>query len=40
LTLVAAAAGFGKTTLLAAWSMATPPAGRRIAWLSLDPGDK
>ena len=43
LTLVSAPAGFGKTTLLAAWAAA--PAGQdprlagRIAWLSLDDAD-
>jgi LuxR family transcriptional regulator, maltose regulon positive regulatory protein len=36
LVLVAAPAGFGKTTLLAQWSAA---AERRVAWLALDPGD-
>lgn len=37
LTLLSAPAGFGKTTLLAAWSaqLQTP----RVAWLSLEPGD-
>lgn len=37
LTLVSAPAGFGKTTLLAAWGaqIQTP----RVAWLSLEPGD-
>ncbi len=34
LTLVAAPAGFGKTTLLAEWI-----AGRKCAWLALDPAD-
>ena len=37
LTLVSAPAGFGKTTLLASWVAAD--AGRRVAWLSLDPSD-
>ncbi len=35
MTLVSAPAGFGKTTLLAAWAAARPTA----AWLSLDPRD-
>ena len=39
LTLVAAPAGFGKTTLLADWLTAVPPDGARAAWLSLDQGD-
>ena len=38
LTLVACPAGFGKTTLLAAWHEAE--AGRTpVAWLTLDEGD-
>ena len=36
LTLVAAPAGFGKTTLVAAWAAGC---GRPAAWLSLDAGD-
>src|SRR3954454_25077496 len=36
LTLVAAPAGFGKTTLLSAW---LAHCGRPVAWLSLDEGD-
>ncbi len=36
LTLVSAAAGFGKTTLISTWAAAC---GRPIAWLSLDEGD-
>ncbi len=36
LTLVSAAAGFGKTTLLSAW---VAGCGRPAAWLSLDEGD-
>ena len=39
LTLISAPAGFGKTTLLAEWLAAGPPAERSVAWLSLDPGD-
>ncbi len=37
LVLVAAPAGFGKTTLLVQWLAAEPE--RRVAWLALDPGD-
>src|ERR1700691_1463136 len=36
LVLVCAPAGFGKTALLADWLR---PAGRPVAWLSLDAGD-
>jgi LuxR family transcriptional regulator, maltose regulon positive regulatory protein len=39
LTLVSAPAGFGKTTLLTEWLAATAPAGRCVAWLSLDQRD-
>ena len=39
LTLVSAPAGYGKTTLLAAWLQARPKDDPRIAWLSLEPGD-
>ena len=39
LTLVAAPAGFGKTTLLAEWGAATSAQGRPITWLSLDQSD-
>jgi LuxR family maltose regulon positive regulatory protein len=39
LTLVAAPAGFGKTTLLADWLAAVPPDGAAVAWLSLDQSD-
>jgi ATP/maltotriose-dependent transcriptional regulator MalT len=39
LVLVAAPAGFGKTTLLAQWLAAAEGSQRRVAWLSLDPGD-
>jgi len=39
LTLVAAPAGFGKTTLLAEWLSSDTPANRATAWLSLDAGD-
>lgn len=38
LVLVAAPAGFGKTTLLAQW-LAAEKSRRRVAWLALDPGD-
>jgi LuxR family maltose regulon positive regulatory protein len=38
LVLVAAPAGFGKTTLLTQWLAASEPR-RRVAWLALDPGD-
>jgi LuxR family maltose regulon positive regulatory protein len=38
LVLVAAPAGFGKTTLLAQW-LAAERVQRRVAWLALDPGD-
>src|SRR5947209_6926928 len=36
LTLIAAPAGFGKTTLVSAW---VAGCGRQVAWLSLDEGD-
>src|SRR3978361_726374 len=36
LTLISAPAGFGKTTLLAEWLTARPPAGTSPGWLSLD----
>jgi len=36
LVLVSAPAGYGKTSLLAAWSASTT---RKVAWLSLDPGE-
>src|SRR5919112_1179890 len=39
LVLVAAPAGFGKTTLLAEWLAAAEKSQRRVAWLALDPGD-
>src|SRR3982751_222050 len=39
LVLVAAPAGFGKTTLLAQWLTAAEGSQRRVAWLALDPGD-
>jgi LuxR family maltose regulon positive regulatory protein len=38
LVLVAAPAGFGKTTLLTQW-LADESSPRRVAWLALDPGD-
>jgi LuxR family transcriptional regulator, maltose regulon positive regulatory protein len=39
LTLVSAPAGFGKTTVLAAWLYETSAEGRCVAWLSLDAAD-
>ena len=39
LTLVSAPAGFGKTTLLGAWSEDLVADGRNVAWLSLDGSD-
>jgi LuxR family maltose regulon positive regulatory protein len=39
LVLVAAPAGFGKTTLLAQWLAAAESSQRTVAWLALDPGD-
>jgi LuxR family transcriptional regulator, maltose regulon positive regulatory protein len=39
LTIVAAPAGFGKTTLLADWFTGTAPDARTRAWLSLDGRD-
>jgi LuxR family maltose regulon positive regulatory protein len=39
LTLVSAAAGFGKTTLLAEWLAATPASEQAAAWVSLDQSD-
>lgn len=39
LVLVAAPAGFGKTTFLAQWLAAAQKSQRRVAWLALDPGD-
>ncbi len=39
LTLVAAPAGFGKTTLLAEWLAAIPASERSAAWVSLDQTD-
>ena len=38
LTLVACPAGFGKSTLLAAWG-ATESSDRPVAWVTLDEGD-
>ena len=37
LTLISAAAGFGKTTLVSEWIAAS---GRPVTWLSLDENDK
>ena len=39
LVLIAAPAGFGKTTLLAQWLLAAEGSRCRVAWLALDPGD-
>src|SRR5436305_9020426 len=39
LVLVAAPAGFGKTTLLMQWLAEAGTSQRRVAWLALDPGD-
>ena len=39
LTLVAAPAGWGKTTLLSGWCADAAGADRAVAWLSLEPGD-
>src|SRR4051812_37446735 len=39
LVLVAAPAGFGKTTLLAQWLAAAEGSQGRVAWLALDSGD-
>src|SRR2546421_8572880 len=39
LTLVSAAAGFGKTTLLASWSQSLEAHNPRVAWVSLDEED-
>ena len=39
LVLVAAPAGFGKTTLLVQWLAAAEDSQRSVAWLALDPGD-
>ena len=39
LTVVAAPAGFGKTTLLTDWLAALPPSTPSVAWLSLDRRD-
>ncbi len=39
LTLVSAAAGFGKTTLLASWTQSLQAEGPRVAWVSLEEED-
>ena len=39
LTLIAAPAGFGKTTILADWLRQPSASARRVAWLALDAGD-
>jgi ATP/maltotriose-dependent transcriptional regulator MalT len=40
LTLIAAPAGFGKTTLLTAWLAASTAEQRAVAWLSLEESDR
>ena len=39
LTVIAAPAGFGKTTVLGDWLSQTAAANRHVAWLALDAGD-
>src|SRR5437762_11334593 len=39
LTLVSAAAGFGKTTLLVNWAQSLQARGPRVAWVSLEEED-
>lgn len=39
MVLVAAPAGFGKTTVLTQWLSALDPSKRKVAWLALDSGD-
>jgi LuxR family maltose regulon positive regulatory protein len=39
ITLIAAPAGYGKTTLLSAWVAGLQVSGTHVAWLSLDEGD-
>lgn len=39
LTLISAAAGFGKTTLLSEWVASLPASAQPVAWLFLDEGD-
>jgi LuxR family maltose regulon positive regulatory protein len=40
LTVISGPAGFGKTTLLAAWAEAAAPAGRPVAWVSLEESEQ
>ena len=40
LTLLSAPPGFGKTTLLTAWLETAAAAGRRVAWVSLEEGER
>jgi LuxR family maltose regulon positive regulatory protein len=40
LTLVSAPAGFGKTTLVTSWLSELPGGSHRLAWVSLDEGDR
>ena len=40
LTVISGPAGFGKTTLLAAWAEATSASGRPVAWVSLEESEQ